>query len=158
GQLRREYEYQRNGTQTLIAAFNTQTGEVFGRCWSRTAEGLERFLEALAERHPTGDVYIIWDNLNVHKGPRIEAFNARHGGRFHFVHTPLHASWVNQIEIWSSILQRRVLRHGSFASPAEIEAAVMDYIAGWNAVERRPFRWRFRGDFVPRLPRQPCAA
>ncbi|MCC6649386.1 MAG: transposase, partial [Polyangiaceae bacterium] len=42
GQLRREYEYQRNGTQTLIAAFNTQTGEVFGRCWSRTAEGLER--------------------------------------------------------------------------------------------------------------------
>ena len=151
-EVRREFEYVRNGTQTLIAAFDTRTGEVFGRCWRRTARGVERFLEALAKKYPEGDVYIVWDNLNVHSGPAINAFNARHGGRFRFVHTPLHASWMNQIEIWFSILQRRVLRHGSFSSKADLEAAVMSFIHGWNTVERRPFRWRFRGEFAPPLP------
>lgn len=150
--LRREFEYVRNGTKTLIAAFDTRTGEVFGRCWRRTAQGVERFLEALAKKYPHGDVYIVWDNLNVHSGPTVNAFKARHGGRFHFVHTPLHASWVNQIEIWFSILQRRVLRHGSFTSGADLEAAVLGFIRGWNTIERRPFRWRFRGEFVPPLP------
>ena len=152
GRTRKEFEYVRNGTSTLIAAFNVQTGEVFGGCWRRTAAGIERFLEALAKKHPLGDVYLIWDNLNVHKGAAIEAFNARHGGRFHFVYTPLHASWMNQVEIWFSILQRRVLRHGSFSSPADLDAAVMGFIRRWNEVERRPFRWRFRGEFAPRLP------
>jgi transposase len=152
GRVRKEFEYVRNGTSTLIAAFNIQTGEVFGGCWRRTAAGIDRFLEALAKRHPDGDVYVVWDNLNVHKGAAIEAFNARHGGRFHFVYTPLHASWMNQVEIWFSILQRRVLRHGSFSSPADLNAAVLGFIRTWNDIERRPFRWRFRGNFAPPLP------
>jgi transposase len=152
GRVRKEFEYVRNGTSTLIAAFNIQTGEVFGGCWRRTAAGIDRFLEALAKKHPHGDVYLVWDNLNVHKGAAIDAFNARHGGRFHFVYTPIHASWMNQVEIWFSILQRRVLRHGSFSSPADLNAAVMAFIRRWNDVERRPFRWRFRGEFAPPLP------
>ena len=99
-----------------------------------------------------GEIVIVCDNLNVHKGPLIEAFCAKQGGRVRFVYTPLHASWVNQIEIWFSILQRKVLRHGSFSSPMDLVAGVMAYIRHWNAVERRPFRWRFRGDFVePRV-------
>lgn len=151
-QVRREFEYTRHGTQTLIAAFDIRTGEVFGRCWRRTSQGVIRFLEALAKKYPSGEVYIVWDNLNVHSGPAIDAFNTRNGGRFHFVHTPLHASWLNQIEIWFSILQRRVLRHGSFASKPDLKAAVLGFIRGWNQVERRPFRWRFRGDFAPPLP------
>jgi transposase len=152
GTVRREFEYIRHGTSTLIAAFNVQTGEVFGRCWRRTKRGIVRFLKELAKKYPTGDVYIVWDNLNVHMGEAIEAFNARHGGRFHFVYTPIHASWMNQVEIWFSLLQRRVLRYGSFGSKVDLEAAVMAFIRHWNQVERRPFRWRFRGDFVPRLP------
>jgi len=152
GAVRREFEYVRHGTSTLIAAFNIQTGEVFGRCWRRTKVGIRRFLEELADKYPTGDVYIVWDNLNVHKGENIDDFNARHGGRFHFVYTPIHASWVNQVEIWFSVLQRRVLRNGSFSSTADLDAAVMAFIRHWNHVERRPFRWRFRGDFVPQLP------
>lgn len=151
-QLRREFEYTRHGTKTLIAAFNTSTGEVIGRCWRRTSDGVVLFLEELAKRYPMGDVYVVWDNLNVHSGLAIDAFNGRQGGRFHFVYTPLHASWMNQVEIWFSILQRRVLRHGSFASGPDLEAAVMSFINGWNNVERRPFRWRFRGEFAPRLP------
>lgn len=152
GRIRKEFEYVRNGTSTLIAAFNIQTGEVFGGCWRRTAAGIERFLEAIADKYPDRQVYIVWDNLNVHKGAAIEAFNDRHGGRFHFVYTPRHASWMNQVEIWFSILQRRVLRHGSFSSPADLNAAVLGFVRQWNDIERRPFRWRFRGEFAPRLP------
>lgn len=150
GETRLEFEYTRHGTATLIAAFNVKTGAVFGRGWRRTGPGLVRFLEALAEEYPKGDVYIVWDNLNVHKGALIDAFHAKQGGRFHFVYTPLHASWVNQVEIWFSVLQRQVLTHGSFVSKADLEAAVMGFITHWNKVAR-PFRWRFRGDFEPRL-------
>jgi transposase len=148
GVVRREFEYIRHGTSTLIAAFNVGTGSVFGRCRRRTAEGLVRFMEELAARYPRGDVYVIWDNLNIHHGPRWEAFNARQGGRFHFVHTPKHASWVNQVEIWFSLLARAALKNASFASLHELETAVRAYIAAWNRVAH-PFQWTFRGDFKP---------
>jgi transposase len=146
GCVRREFEYVRHGTSTLIAAFNVRTGEVFGRCRRRTAAGLVRFLEELAKRYPFGPVYVVWDNLNIHHGPRWQEFNRRHRGRFHFVYTPKHASWVNQVEIWFSVLARRVLRHASFATRRELEAAVRAFIARWNR-EAHPFRWTFRGDF-----------
>lgn len=142
---RKEFEYKRRGTVTLIAAFDTRSGRVFGQCRRRTAKGLVAFMEALAKRYPTGPVYVIWDNLNIHHGGRWQAFNERHGGRFHFVHTPLHASWVNQVEVWFSILGRRALKHRSFASKAELRRRVLAFIAHWNRREAHPFRWTFRG-------------
>jgi transposase len=146
---RREFEYIRHGTSTLIAGFDVRTGRVFGTCEpTRKAEDLLRFMEQLAKRYPTGDVYVIWDNLNIHRGPRWEAFNEQHGGRFHFVYTPIHASWVNQVEIWFAILQRRVLRHGSFMSVGDMVASVCAFIAHWSIREAHPFRWRFRGRFT----------
>lgn len=102
---RREFEYIRHGTRTLYAAFDPHTGEVFGQCSVRRREAdLLRFMEAVAKRYPTGRVTVIWDNLNIHHGARWEKFNQRHGGRFRFVYTPLHASWVNQVEIWFGLL------------------------------------------------------
>lgn len=148
GTVRREFEYIRHGTSTLIAAFNVGTGSVFGRCRRRTAAGLMRFMEEIAARYPTGDVYVVWDNLNIHHGPRWDAFNERHGRRFHFVYTPKHASWVNQVEIWFSMLARAALKNASFTSRRELETAVRRYIAAWNRVAH-PFRWTFRGDFKP---------
>jgi transposase len=142
---RREFEYERHGTSTLIAAFNIRTGEVFGRCRRRTAKGLLAFMDALAKQYPSGPVYIVWDNLNIHKGPRWQEFNARHGNRFHFVYTPKHASWVNQVEVWFSILQRRVLKHASFATRDALKGAVLAFIRHWNRHEAHPFRWTFRG-------------
>lgn len=150
GVTRREFEYVRHDTSTLIAAFDVRSGNVFGRCRARTAAGLNEFLGEIAIEYPTGDVYVVWDNLNIHSGPAIESFVKRHGGRFHFVYTPLHASWVNQVEIWFGILQRRVLRHGSFTSTRELDAAVLAFIDHWNMHEAHPFRWRFRGDFEAR--------
>jgi transposase len=148
GEVRREFEYIRHGTSTLIAAFDVGTGRVFGRCRRRTAEGLVRFMEEVAKRYPSGDVYVIWDNLNVHHGPRWKAFNERHGGRFHFVYTPKHASWVNQVEIWFGLLARAVLKNASFTTRSELESAVRSYIATWNRAAH-PFRWTFRGEFRP---------
>ena len=143
---RLEFEYVRHGTRTLIAAFNTRTGKVFAHCGRRRrAKDLVKFMEALARQYPTGSVYVIWDNLNIHGGSRWKKFNERHGGRFHFVFTPRHASWVNQIEIWFSILHRRVLKHSSFASAPELTAMVLGFVHYWNRREAHPFRWTFRG-------------
>jgi transposase len=143
---KKEFEYIRNGTRTLIASFNIRTGEVLGHCGpTRTAADLLAFMESTAAHHPTGPVYIVWDNLNIHSGKRWEEFNARHGGRFHFVYTPKHASWVNQIEIWFSLLAKRVLQHASFRSFEELAARVLDFIAHWNRSDAHPFRWTFRG-------------
>lgn len=142
--VRHEFEYRRHGTSTLIAAFNTQTGEVFGQCRRRTAKGLVSFMDALAKQYPTGPIYVIWDNLNIHKGKRWHEFNERHGNRFHFLYTPLHASWVNQIELWFSILQRRVLKHASFRTTDELNHAVLGFIKHWNRIEAHPFHWTFR--------------
>lgn len=147
GAGRKEFEYTRHGTVTLLASFNTKTGEVIGRCERRTAENLVGFLELLALKYPTGPVYVVWDNLNVHTGDRWVQFNERHGRRFHFLYTPKHASWVNQVEAWFSILQRRVIRHGSFPTRDSLRRKVIGFIAHWNLVDAHPFRWRFRGGF-----------
>ena len=141
-----EFEYIRHGTRTLLAAFETQTGQVFGHCGAqRRASDLLAFMEAVAERYATGPVYVIWDNLNIHHGQRWEAFNQRHGRRFHFVYTPLHASWVNQVEIWFGVLQRRVLKHSSFTTLAELDTALLGFLEHWNTREAHPWNWTFRG-------------
>lgn len=144
-----EFGYKRHGVVTLLAALNVHSGELFAQCRDRrTAKDLLEFMEAVAVQYPTGDVYIVWDNLNVHRGPRWAEFNAKHGNRFHFVYTPLHASWVNQVEIWFSILQRRILRFGDFPTRAALQARIEGFINHWNRREAHPFCWKFRGHFV----------
>ena len=148
GSVRQEYEYIRHGTQALLAAFEVGTGQVFARVVpQRTAQALVAFMDELAERYPDKKVYVIWDNLNTHydgRDDRWTRFNARHGQRFHFVYTPKHASWMNQIEIWFSILQRRVLRNGSFSSHEAQRRRVLGFVGHWNESEGHPFRWTWR--------------
>lgn len=155
---RYEFEYIRHGTCNLLAAFDIRTGQVFGQCTDRRrGQDLVSFMEKLAQKVPRGDVYIIWDNLNIHfdgPGKRWAQFNERHGNRFHFVYTPLHASWVNQIEIWFSILQRRILRFGDFSGLAELKRSITEFISHWNRREAHPFRWTFRGRFQQHSPRR----
>lgn len=152
GQLGRyEFEYRRGGVLALIGAFNVATGDVFAQCREhRGATDLIAFMEAVAERYPTGIVYIVWDNLDIHtdgKAGRWTAFNARHGNRFRFVYTPKHASWLNQIEIWFSILQRRVIRYGDFIDVNDLARKLIAFVRRWNRCEAHPFRWTFRGKF-----------
>jgi len=143
-----EFEYKRHGIMALIAAFDVRRGTLFGQCRRRrTARDLDEFMEAIARRYPKGEVYVVWDNLNVHLGKAWERFNQRHGGRFHFVYTPKHASWMNQVELWFGILQQRLLRYGQFRSREELSARIEQFVQYWNAHEAHPFRWTFRGSF-----------
>lgn len=146
--VRWEFEYKRHGTQALLCALDVHTGRVVAECGAtRTAEDLVRFMDHLASLYPERKIHVIWDNLNIHlDGPsgRWTEFNERHGHRFVFHYTPLHASWVNQVELFFSILQRQCLRDGSFRSTEELRREVMDFIAAWNE-KACPFRWTFTG-------------
>lgn len=148
--VRVEYEYVRHGTAALLAGFRVDTGEVFGVVQpNRKADTLVHFMDGLAARWPDQDIVVVWDNLNIHyDGPthRWTEFNARHGGRFSFVYTPIHASWMNQVEVWFSIIERRILRYGSFVSYEAIKQAAEGFIAHWNQEEAHPFRWTWRSD------------
>lgn len=145
---RQEFEYIRHGTQSLLATINVHTGEVLADCGpTRTGEDMERHMERVAARWPTGDIHVVLDNLNIHKGERWQRFNDRHGGRLHLHYTPLHASWVNQIEMFFGVLARRCLRRKSFRSTEELAAHIMAFIARWNDRDKKPFRWTFDGGF-----------
>jgi transposase len=148
--VRFEYEYVRHGMQALLAAFDVRTGQVLGRVVPhRSADALVGFMDELARRYPAKTVYVVWDNLNIHydgADERWSRFNARHGRRFRFVYTPKHASWINQVEIWFSILQRRIIKYGDFATPTAQARRVLGFIDHWNRVEGHPFRWTWRTD------------
>jgi len=152
GFVRKEFEYERGGMLHLLAAFDIRTGRVIGKMVKkRNEKALLAFLDHVARQYPGQRVIVVWDNLNIHhdgKRKRWTKFNERHLNRFTFVHTPLHASWVNQVEIWFSILQRRILRHGSFDGVAMLRDQVMGFIRHWNRYEAHPFRWTFSGNFV----------
>jgi transposase len=146
---RMEHHYRRNGTRKLLAVYNPHTAEVYGEMKARrTAADTVAFMEAVARRTEGKEVHIVWDNLNTHKDGlegRWTAFNARHGGRFHFHYTPVHGSWMNQVEMFFGILQRRVLRGAVHNSTEELDADVLAFLDHWNRVERRAFRWTFTG-------------
>lgn len=143
---RREFEYIRHGTQALIAAMDVHSGRVFGSCTDRrTQADLVAFMEQLAQAHPKGRVHIVWDNLNTHRAQSVwDEFNARHDHRFVFHFTPLHASWVNQIELLFGIYSRRVLRHASHSSIEQLRERTEAFMAQRNQAPR-PFKWTFAG-------------
>ena len=153
---RHEFEYIRHGTQSLLATLNVHTGDLIADCGAtRKGDDMERHMERVAAHYPDVEVHVVLDNLNIHKGDRWVHFNERHGGRFHFHYTPLHASWVNQIEIFFGVLARRCLRRKSFRSVEELRAHVMAFIARWNGRDKKPFRWTFAG--FPAKPVTPVA-
>jgi transposase len=143
---RREFEYIRHGTQALTAALDVHSGRVLARCTDRrTQDDLVAFMERVASAYPTGTVHVIWDNLNTHRAQAVwDEFNSRHGQRFVMHFTPLHASWVNQIELLFGIYARRVLRHASHTSTAHLRQRTEAFIAQRNDAPR-PFKWTFAG-------------
>lgn len=142
---RREFEYVRHGTKSLLAALAVHEGTVTGSCYDRhtNVEFLD-FLRVLDRTYPSGEMHIIVDNLSVHKHENVRKWLANHPRiKFHF--TPTHASWLNQIEIWFSILGRKLLKRGIFNSPDELVAQIMAYIERYNETAQ-PFRWTYTGD------------
>ena len=133
------HNYTRHGTTTLFAAFDVATGKVTGRHYARRrrVEFLD-FMNRLVDRHPGREIHVILDNLNTHK-PKNDRWLKRHPNvRFHF--TPTAASWLNQVEIWFSILAGKSLHGASFNSLAKLKQHIEDFISAYNETAR-PFQW-----------------
>lgn len=143
---RREFEYIRRGTQALIASMDVHTGRIIAQCRDRrTQADLVNFMEQVAQAYPKGQVHIVWDNLNTHRAQVVwDEFNARHDQRFVFHFTPLHASWVNQIELLFGIYTRRVLRRASHTSIEHLRQRTEAFVAQRNQAPK-PFKWSFAG-------------
>jgi len=137
-----EHEYIRKGALNLFAAFDTRTGEVTGilRRRKRQIEFIE-LLEKIDRATPESitAVHLICDNVSIHRGKLVRAWLEKHP-RFWMHFTPVHCSWMNQIEQWFSILTRKRLRAPNFADVACLEAAVTQFIDEWNQ-HAKPFRW-----------------
>ena len=139
---RLEHEYTRKGALNLLAALDTRTGEVTGilRRRKRQVEFIE-LLEQIDHSTPAGItvIHILCDNVSVHHGKKVRAWLDEHP-RFRMHFTPVHCSWMNQVEQWFSILQRKRLVAPNFADLADLEAKIMAFIAQWNQAAH-PFNW-----------------
>lgn len=140
--LQVEHEYARAGAVHLFAAFDTRAGTVYGLTFRRKRQG--EYLTLLAHLDQTipatvTTIHLIADNVSVHHGKEVQRWLAAHP-RFVAHFTPVHCSWMNQVEQWFSILQRKRLRHPNFTDLAALTAAILQFIAEWNATAH-PFRW-----------------
>ena len=143
--VRREFEYKRNGTAVLFAALDVHDGGIAGWVTDSTkSENFVAFLEDLVRQTPTGlDLHCIADNLSAHKTQGVKDFLAENP-HVHMHYTPTHASWLNQVELFFSILERRMLRRGEFASTEELADRIIAFIKDYNR-RAAPFRWTYAG-------------
>jgi hypothetical protein len=144
---RREHEYTRNGTQCLFACLNVQEGDVLGMpSKTRNRWDLIRFLDHLDDEIPVVDgqkIVAVTDNLSTRGTEEVEQWLKDHP-RWSFQFTPKHASWLNQIEIFFSILWRRLLKHGVFTSEQDLACQMLAFIETYNQTAK-PFKWTYTG-------------
>jgi transposase len=173
---RREFEYIRHGTLSLIADLEVASGQLVTPTLGPTRNE-EDFVaharQSIASAPHEGWIFIC-DNLNTHQSeglvrwvaaecglnidlgekgkrgilasmPSRAEFLSEPSHRIRFVYTPKHCSWLNQIEIWFSILVRRLLRRASFGSVAELATRILQFIAYFNRTMAKPFKWTYAG-------------
>ena len=137
-----EHEYARAGALQLFAAFNTRTGIVYGQSSERKRQAeFIAFLACVEEQAGPAieHIHIVCDNLPMHSGKQVQTWLKQHP-RFRFHFTPVHCSWMNQVEQWFSILQRKRFRIADFASKADLRIKLEQFIFEWNE-HAHPFNW-----------------
>lgn len=141
--MRREFEYIRHGTLCWMGAFDVRRGKPFGfTSHEHDSDTFIDLLDVIDTVYPPGCGHIIMDNLSAHDTPDVnEWFDEHPRWTRHF--TPKHASWLNQIECWFSILGRQLLARGSFTSQDDLASKIDAYVA-WYLQNDRPFKWSYR--------------
>lgn len=140
---RHGFEYYRHGTLSLYAALNTHTGEVLGSAVPRhTSDEFVAFLASVVATQPRRRaIHIIVDNLSPHKTQQVRTFLVTHPTvRLHY--TPTYSSWLNQVELWFSKIERDVIARGIFTSVTDLRRKLMRYITHYNKTAK-PFRWSY---------------
>ena len=137
-----EHEYKRGGALNLIAAFDTRSGTVYGRCYGRKRQiEFIDFLENMRLGIPDNikHIHIVLDNVPMHKGKKVRAWLEKHP-EFHFHFLPVHCSWLNQIEQWFGTLQRKRLKVPDFSSLKDLETKILSFIKEYNQYAY-PYKW-----------------
>jgi transposase len=140
---RHGFEYYRHGTLSLYAALNTRTGEVVGHTAARhTSAEFVGFLQTVVETQPRRrELHIIVDNLSAHKTQQVRTFLVAHPS-VHLHYTPTYSSWLNQVELWFSKIERDVTARGIFTSVTDLRRKLMRYIKHYNKTAT-PIRWSY---------------
>ena len=141
-----EHEYRRGGSLNYIAAMDINTAKIFGRCEAKTGiKPFDHLVEDVMSQEPycsAHRVFWIVDNGSSHRGQSsIDRIQAK-WPNIVLVHLPIHASWLNQIEIYFSILQRKVLAPNYFSSIEELRDTIINFQDRYEKIGK-PFEWKY---------------
>lgn len=152
-----EHEYRRGGATNYLAGLDVHHGQLFGRCEPRTGiDAFERLVAQIMDTEPYASarrVFFVVDNGSSHRGQASIDRTAKAWPTARLVHLPIHSSWLNQIEIYFSILQRKVLAPNDFADLDEVEQRLLAFQHRYEQTAR-PFEWKFTRDDLHNLLRR----
>lgn len=149
-----EFEYQRGGALAYLAAWDVHRAKVFGRCEQTTGiDAHHRLVDQVMQQEPYRSarrVFWVTDNGSSHRGQVSVQRLLQWYPNAVQVHTPVHASWLNQIEIYFSVVQRKVLTPNEFSNLSAIETALREFQSRYEEYAR-PFEWKFTREDLERM-------
>ena len=140
---RHGFEYYRHGTLSLYAAFDIKNGLIHGRTTDRhTSQEFLTFIQDLISTQKAGkEIHVILDNFSAHKTKKVQEFLIKHP-KIKFHYTPTYSSWLNQVELWFSKIERDLIYRGVFTSKKDLARKIMKYINEYNK-SPKVVKWKY---------------